>query len=72
MGLDVVADCVNPVSASRNGWRRTASRPFCLGVAVVAVGTRDGMRNGDALDPEARPSALRHPYSPGEIDGLEV
>jgi hypothetical protein len=34
IGRTVIADCVNPVAASRNGWRDTANR-FAAGPVSV-------------------------------------
>ena len=44
-GVDVVGDCVNPVSASRDGWRRTAAVAGARIAEIRVICSDEGVRS---------------------------
>jgi predicted kinase len=80
-GCLVVADCVNPVQESREGWRVTAARAMAplLEVEIICSDAAEhrrrveGRRSDiDGLDPPTWPSVLAHVYSPWSEDNLVI
>lgn len=62
LGLGVVADCVNPVLASRNGWRQTASQCSARLVEIEIICSDLAEHRGRA---EGRVSDIKGLVQPG-------
>ena len=80
-GLTVVADCVNPVHESRQGWRATAARARAQIVEIEIlcsdpaehrrrVETRES--DIDGLVPPTWEAVLRHDYEPWQTSHVVI
>lgn len=80
-GLTVVADCVNPVHESRQGWRTTAARAraqiveieiLCSDAAEHRRRVETRASDIDGLIPPTWEEVLRHDYEPWEVPHLVI